>query len=120
MRDPGQQAEGVLRGASRAGPLVVLALACIALAGGIVWLAVQREQAGERERYSATDHARFEMTLETRLARMDRLIDRMDSVVSGQSAVLQNQERMIQRLTDLVEAQAARIRALEEWRKEPR
>lgn len=120
MRDPGQQAEGILRGATRAGPLVVLAMACIALAGGLVWLAVQREQIATPDRYTGTDHARFEITLETRLARMDRVIDRMESVVTQQASVLKNQESMILRLTQIVEAQTERIRALEEWRKEPR
>lgn len=108
MRDPGQQAEGVVKAARTAGPVVTLTLACIALAGGLVWLAVQREQVAAPDRWSGTDHSRFEMSLETRLAKMDRAIERLGDIVGRQDA-------LIERLTLIVERQEVRIKAMEEW-----
>lgn len=106
MRDPGRQASEVLRGAKQAGPIVVLTLACIALAGGIVWLAVQREQAAVPDRWTGTDHAKYEMQIEFRLAKMDRAIERLTEIV-------ERQDNMIKQLTTLVERQAQQIKALE-------
>lgn len=108
MRDPGQQAEGVVKAARTAGPIVTLTLACIALAGGLVWLAVQREQVAMPDRWTGTDHSRFEMGLETRLAKMDRAIERLGDIVGRQDA-------LIERLSLIVERQDVRIKAMEEW-----
>lgn len=106
MRDPGRQASEVLRGAKQAGPIVVLTLACIALAGGLVWLAAQREQTAIADRWTSTDHNKYEMQIEFRLAKMDRAIERLTEIA-------ERQDNMIKQLTTLVERQAQQIKALE-------
>lgn len=106
MRDPGRQASDVLRGAKQAGPVVVLTLACIALAGGLVWLAVQREQTASPDRWTGADHNKYEMQVEFRLAKMDRTIERLTEIVT-------RQDSMISQLTELVRRQTDQIKALE-------
>lgn len=96
-----------LREANRWGPVGLIVLAVTVLGGAaIIKWGPPTVSVDAPDRYTATDHARFEVSLDKRFDKLDRVIERLDVIVSTQS-------RQIDRLLLLAESQEARIKSLE-------
>lgn len=72
------------------------------------------------DRWTGTDQIRFEAANNERLAKMDRVLESNSAANTLLANMLSKQESKIDRLTELVAAQADRIKALEEWQRGPR
>jgi len=108
--------EAKFKDANRWGPMGLLAFAVLIIAGAFAYTlvvkgppAVAVGPAQSFDVWTNNDQVRFEAGNATRMDKMDRMIERLDSLIVSQA-------KMVDRLLSLVERQDERIRSLEDWR----
>lgn len=106
-----------IREGSRWGPMGFLALGAMLLCGGGAYAigksGMPAVSVDAPDRWTGTDQIRFETTNNERIGKLERILERMDTLLTTQA-------QTTNRLLALVEKQDERIKALEEWQRSPR
>lgn len=108
-----QQGVAVLKAARYAGAQVIWALAGLVACGGLVYVLITKGppeiSVAGADAWTSNDQIRFEQTNNERIAKLERILERMD-------ALLITQARTTDKMLSLMEKVDERVRALEQWR----